>query len=122
MLRSEVQRIVITSSCSAILSPPLSEPIVFSEQDWNLSSVKEVEEMGNKCRPGAAYSASKSLAEKGGFFEYLVFWCSSLLQVSCNHWQRPGIFMSSTSTRLNGIWCQLTLHMSVFYILYYLEL
>ena len=46
---------------------PLSKPTVFSEQDWNFSSVKEIEEMGNKCRPGVAYAASKTLAEKGGF-------------------------------------------------------
>ena len=64
-----MQRIVITSSGSAVITEP-SKPTVFSEQDWNLSSIKEVEEMGNKCRPGIAYCASKTLAEKGGFISY----------------------------------------------------
>ena len=68
-----MQRIVITSSCSAVISPPLSKGTVFSEQDWNLSSVKEIEEMGNKSHPGIAYSASKTLAEKGSFLNNLSF-------------------------------------------------
>ena len=69
-----MQRIVITSSCGAILSLPLSKPTVFSEQDWNLNVIKEVQEMGNKSAPSTPYRASKTLAEKGGsFFEYLVF-------------------------------------------------
>ena len=116
--RSQVQRIVVTSSCAAVLSLPLSKPTVFSEQDWNLASEKEVEELGNKCNAGAPYCASKKLSEKGGFFTYLVFRSSDLTwRFSCN--QRPGIFMSSTSLRLNGIWWLLSLHMSVFIYLYY---
>ena len=64
-----MQRIVITSSCAAVLSP-VSKPTVFSEQDWNLSAIKEVEEKGNKSPPSTVYRASKTLAEKGasGFF------------------------------------------------------
>ena len=68
-----MQRIVITSSSSAVLSP-VSKPIVFSEQDWNLSSIKEVQEKGDKWPPYTLYRASKTrtLAEKGAFcFEYL---------------------------------------------------
>ena len=68
-----MQRIVITSSCSAVIREQASKPTVFSEQDWNVSSVKEVEEMGNKCRPGVAYAASKSLAEKGDFWNISSF-------------------------------------------------
>ena len=49
------------------------KPAVYNEQNWNLDAVKKVEEMGNKCPPHAMYVASKTLAEKGGFFEYLVF-------------------------------------------------
>ena len=85
----------MTSSGSAVITEP-SKPTVFSEQDWNLSSIKEVEEMGNKCRPGIAYCASKTLAEKGDFFGYILL-CLSSYSVSCN--QRPGIFMSNTSPK-----------------------
>ena len=63
-----MQRIVITSSCGAILSLPLSKPTVFSEQDWNLNVIKEVQEMGDKSPPSTPYRASKTLAEKGEFF------------------------------------------------------
>ena len=74
-----MQRIVLTSSCSAIIAQSSEPSTVFSEQDWNLSSVKEVEEMGNKCRPGIAYCASKTLAEKGGFLNIF----SSCLPHTC---------------------------------------
>ena len=85
LLRSQVQRIVITSSCAAVLSLPVSKPTVFSEKDWNLKSVKEVQEMGIKSNPASGYRASKTLAEKGGFFEYAVFWFLSyiFLAISC---------------------------------------
>ena len=52
---------------------PISEPTVYSEQDWNASSIKEVEEMGSKSGPVVAYCASKTLAEKGGFLNILSF-------------------------------------------------
>jgi len=65
---SQVQRIVITSSCASILSLSLSKPTVFSEQDWNLGSIKEVE-MGDKS-PSTAYHASKTLAEKSAWDFY----------------------------------------------------
>ena len=98
-----MQRIVITSSCASV-SSPLSKPTVFSEQDWNLGAMKEFQEKGNKTSTGVAYYASKTLAEKG---DYLVFFFVLPLKlkfhnVSCND-QRLGIFMSSTSPRLNGI-------------------
>jgi nucleoside-diphosphate-sugar epimerase len=108
-----VQRIVITSSSSAVIVPPVSKPAVFSEQDWNFASVKEVEEKGIKAFHGAPYCASKTLAEKGGFLSILSFGLPPL-HVFFN--QRPGIFMSSTSLILNGIWWLLTLHLSVFFI------
>ena len=65
--RSQVQRIVVTSSCAAVMSPK-SGPFVFSEQDWNLSAIKEVQEKGDETPPGISYRASKTLAEKGVFF------------------------------------------------------
>ena len=67
IVRSQVQRIVITSSCASVLSLSLSKPTVFSEQDWNLGSIKDVQEMGDKS-PSTAYHASKTLAEKCGVF------------------------------------------------------
>ena len=79
--RSQVQRIVITSSCAAVLTLALSKPTVFSEQDWNLSSIKDVQEKGNKIALSSAYRASKTLAEKGEFFGMS---CLSVsLHVSC---------------------------------------
>ena len=76
--KSQVQRIVITSSCASVSSQPLSKPTVFSEQDWNLGAMKEFHEKGNKTSPGTAYYASKTLAEKGEFVLNILvlFWFS----------------------------------------------
>ena len=73
--RSQVQRIVITSSAAAVSSGPLvlTKPAVFSEQDWNLGSIKEFQEKGNKTPPITLYCASKTLAEKGGCLNILSF-------------------------------------------------
>ena len=62
---SQMQRIVITSSISAIMSLPVSKPTVFSEHDWNMTchDVKKIQENGF-----TAYLASKTRAEKGGVF------------------------------------------------------
>ena len=79
--RSQVQRIVITSSTSAIVSLPLSKSTVFSEQDWNLSDIKQVQEMGAY----GVYCTAKTLAEKGGVF-FFVFRSPLLqcfLKISC---------------------------------------
>ena len=97
----QVQRIVITSSVAAVMSL-VPKPTVFSEKDWNLASIKEIQEKGNKSAPFTAYLASKTLAEKGGLLlkKYPLF-SVSLLLVPCN--QLPGIFMKSTSLKLNGI-------------------
>ncbi|KAF8798337.1 NAD(P)-binding protein [Phlegmacium glaucopus] len=43
---SQVQRIVITSSCASVIRFPPSEPTVFSERDWNETAIKEVQEKG----------------------------------------------------------------------------
>jgi len=67
---SQVQRIVITSSCASVMSP-VSKPTVFSEQDWNLSAIKEVEEKGiDNSPPSIVYRASKTLAEKAAWDFY----------------------------------------------------
>ncbi|KAF8878449.1 hypothetical protein BD779DRAFT_1554703 [Infundibulicybe gibba] len=59
-----VKRVVVTSSCAAVLHVS-SEPRVFTEVDWNEQSVKEVEEQGSSAPNIAKYRASKTLAEKG---------------------------------------------------------
>ncbi|KAG7439978.1 NAD(P)-binding protein [Guyanagaster necrorhizus] len=66
---SSVQRIVVTSSCAAILhvSP---EPKVFSEVDWNEQSIKEVGEQGKDASGIAKYRASKTLAERAAWDFY----------------------------------------------------
>ncbi|KAK0194726.1 hypothetical protein F5146DRAFT_926509 [Armillaria mellea] len=66
---SSVRRIVVTSSCAAILR---SEPgsITLSEVDWNEQSPKEVEEKGLDASPLAKYRASKALAEKAAWDFY----------------------------------------------------
>ncbi|KAK0479097.1 D-lactaldehyde dehydrogenase [Armillaria luteobubalina] len=67
---TQVQRVVVTSSCTAVFHFP-SEPTVFSEEDWNKQAVSEVEEKGSDASFAAKYCASKSLAEKAAwnFFE-----------------------------------------------------
>lgn len=60
-----VQRIVITSSFSAIMTPP-SLPTTVSEADWNTTSEREVEEQqaqGTPANGQTIYRASKKLAE-----------------------------------------------------------
>ena len=58
--------------------------------------------MGNKCRRYTAYCASKTLADKGGFLNTVIFGLPPSLTTCFLH-QLPGIFMSSTSLELNGI-------------------
>jgi len=62
---SNVQRIVITSSCASVVTPGLSEPRVYTEEDWNTISVQEVKEKGHEASQHDKYRASKTLAEKG---------------------------------------------------------
>ncbi|KAF8959849.1 hypothetical protein BDZ97DRAFT_1940549 [Flammula alnicola] len=66
---TDVKRIVVTSSCAAVMSPP-PKPSVFSERDWNLTSPREVEELGAKSPPMTIYRASKVLAEKSAWEFY----------------------------------------------------
>ncbi|KAK0232517.1 D-lactaldehyde dehydrogenase [Armillaria fumosa] len=63
---TQVQRVVVTSSCTAVFHFP-SEPTVFSEEDWNKQAVSEVEEKGSDASFAAKYCASKSLAEKAAW-------------------------------------------------------
>ncbi|KAI0367230.1 NAD-P-binding protein [Pilatotrama ljubarskyi] len=66
---TSVKRVVITSSCAAVLTPS-SEPHVFSEADWNEASIKEVQEKGRDAAGAAKYRASKTLAERAAWEFY----------------------------------------------------
>lgn len=68
-IRSSIQRIVITSSCVAILHH-LTEPITVSEADWNDAEVTECEKKGRDASGLHKYAASKTLAEKGVHVEF----------------------------------------------------
>ena len=61
-----VQRIVVTSSCAAVLTPT-PEPRIFSEEDWNEASILEVKEKGREATNFAKYRASKTLAERAAW-------------------------------------------------------
>ncbi|KAL6299273.1 NAD-P-binding protein [Sparassis latifolia] len=63
---SAVKRVVVTSSCAAVLTA-LPEPHVFTELDWNNKSVKEVEEKGRNAAGSDKYMASKTLAERAAW-------------------------------------------------------
>ncbi|CEL07001.1 hypothetical protein ASPCAL10168 [Aspergillus calidoustus] len=64
MARERVGRIVITSSCAAILDTS-DEEVTVSEDDWNDQRVRECEIHGRNAVGLAKYSASKVLAERG---------------------------------------------------------
>ncbi|KAK7456481.1 hypothetical protein VKT23_010731 [Stygiomarasmius scandens] len=64
-----LKRIVITSSCAAIIAQAF-EPVTISEKDWNESAVNECEEKGKDASGLAKYGASKTLAEKAGWDFY----------------------------------------------------
>ncbi|KAI5479361.1 D-lactaldehyde dehydrogenase [Pseudohyphozyma bogoriensis] len=62
----KVQRVVLTGSFAAILSP--KEGLYdFSEKDWNEYSVGQVELLGKDVHPGQVYRAGKTLAEKAAW-------------------------------------------------------
>ncbi|KAH9855692.1 D-lactaldehyde dehydrogenase [Lenzites betulinus] len=67
--RATVKRVVITSSVAAIVTPPApgDAPRVYSEEDWNEVSVKEVETKGRAAAPMHKYRASKVLAERSAW-------------------------------------------------------
>ena len=65
--RSNVKRVVVTSSCAAILEPGRLGKIL-NEEDWNEKSVNDVNAKGRGADNLDKYLASKTLAEKGIFF------------------------------------------------------
>ena len=64
-----VNRIVITSSCAAVLTPA-RQPGLFSEEDWNEASIAAVESQGRAAPNAEKYRASKTLAERAAW----AFW------------------------------------------------
>jgi hypothetical protein len=62
--RTEVKRIVVTSSCAAVISIGAGFRS-YNETDWNEDSIKEIEFKGRDATGMAKYQASKTLAEKG---------------------------------------------------------
>ena len=67
---AKIKRIVITSSCAAI-SQKVTEPestITFDETSWGDDFVRAVEEQGRDAPMIFKYRASKTLAERGGYF------------------------------------------------------
>lgn len=68
---SNVRRVVVTGSCSSVITPGISKPNGYTEEDWNEVSVQEVNEKGRQANPMHVYRASKILAEKSvwGFVE-----------------------------------------------------
>lgn len=65
MESSSVQRIVITSSCAAILDVK-TEKCTASEADWNEAAATECKAKGSNASPESKLRASKALSEKGG--------------------------------------------------------
>ncbi|KAF8608519.1 NAD(P)-binding protein [Ceratobasidium sp. AG-I] len=64
-----VQRVVVTSSVAAVLDASKPTGTIYTENDWNVSSIKEVEEKGKAAAGGDKYRASKTLAEKAAWAE-----------------------------------------------------
>lgn len=61
-----VKRVVVTSSCAAVLTQD-PNPRVFSEDNWNEHSIREVETKGREASPFDKYRASKTLAERAAW-------------------------------------------------------
>jgi nucleoside-diphosphate-sugar epimerase len=61
-----VKRLVLTSSVAAVREGT-SVPRVFTESNWNNSSVEAVETKGSAAGPVNIYMASKTLAEKAAW-------------------------------------------------------
>ncbi|KAJ0417540.1 NAD(P)-binding protein [Aspergillus carlsbadensis] len=63
---TRIRRIVITSSCAAIVDTSDVE-VTVSEQDWNDRRVQECETLGRNASGLSKYSASKTLAERAAW-------------------------------------------------------
>jgi len=67
---ARIKRIVITSSCAAILQKVTEPTITFDETSWGDDFVRAVEEQGRDAPMIFKYRASKTLAERGGYFQF----------------------------------------------------
>ncbi|TFY71457.1 hypothetical protein EVG20_g1539 [Dentipellis fragilis] len=68
ILEPTVQRVIVLSSASAIVSPFNIEPIViYDENDWNETAYQVVEQQGKNAPVPFWYIASKTLAEKAAW-------------------------------------------------------
>ena len=63
---SSVRRVVVTSSCAAVLTAQ-PEFRVFDENDWNDKAVEAVKAHGREASPVDIYCASKALAERAAW-------------------------------------------------------
>ena len=63
---TNVKRVVVTSSCAAVLSVQ-QEPRIYTEADWNEGSITQVRAEGAKAPNMFKYLASKTLAEKAAW-------------------------------------------------------
>ncbi|KAL4253690.1 NAD(P)-binding domain superfamily protein [Abortiporus biennis] len=63
---TDVKRVIVLSSCAAVLEP-LTTPKTFNEENWNNLSIQEVEEKGKDALNSNKYRASKTLAEKAAW-------------------------------------------------------
>ena len=62
--RTNIKRVVITSSLAAVLSTDAPEGL-YAEDVWNDEAVRIVAEQGRKAPGDVKYMASKTLAERG---------------------------------------------------------
>ncbi|SRR6266550_4781286 len=60
-----VKRIIVLSSCVAVMRDSVTDPLVLNENDWNDPSIEACERLGRNAPPPKKYQASKTLAEKG---------------------------------------------------------
>ncbi|KAI0696058.1 NAD(P)-binding protein [Cerioporus squamosus] len=66
---TNVKRVILTSSGTAIASPS-AEPRIVNENDWNDAAVREVHEKGREASQIEKYRASKTLAERAAWEWY----------------------------------------------------
>ncbi|KAF9554191.1 D-lactaldehyde dehydrogenase [Agrocybe pediades] len=64
---TNVKRIIITSSCAAVMRDVKAPGSIFNEDDWADEAIQAVKEHGKEAPARAKYRASKALAERGAW-------------------------------------------------------